>query len=172
MECEQWDWDGGSVGRQVCQGTIGPWPTGAVLSARLNLAETGSTNPTVEIWGRQDGPALAALPPWTRTWAFLPMGPPVPSCVILSHSMMATRHEYVARQTHHHVPRLIMAGASPFSFTACTALSATALNRCDRFLSVCICTCVCGLYICDWKKKLITKLKLIYTHSFNFSEPT
>jgi len=118
VECEQWDWDGGSVSRQVCQGTIGPWPTGAVLSARLNMAETGSTNPIVEIWGRQDGPALAALPPWTRTWAFLPMGPPVPSCVILSHSMMATRHEYVARQTHHHVPRLIMAGAPPLSLPA------------------------------------------------------
>jgi hypothetical protein len=125
-------------------------PYGGCPFGPFNLAETGSTNPIVEIWGRQEGPALAARSPWTRTWAFFPMGPPVPSCVILSHSMMATRHEYVARQTHHHVPRLIIAGSPP-SLSLPALLHSTGATVSYQF---CICTCVSSnsrlqIYFCD-----------------------
>jgi hypothetical protein len=167
--CALWSVSAGTVACSVKTSSMPRhyWacPTAAVLSARLNLAETGSTNPIVEIWVRQDGPAL-----WPRGHVHGPSSPrDGPSSAELrnplAHSMMATRHEYVARQTHHHVPRLIMAPSlllDPPSLSLPALLHSLLLHSTDAtvFLSVCICTCVCivDFVICDWKKKLITRL--------------
>jgi hypothetical protein len=119
--------EGGSVSGQVCQGTIGPGPLGP-----FELVEMGPTNPIVEIWGRQDGPALPV-----HTYMGLTHGPSraEQSCVII----LSVNDGYAARirgpPSHHHVPRRIMPSFSS-TFSAGAGASATVSHR------------FCFLYLC------------------------
>jgi hypothetical protein len=119
------------------------WPTGAVLSARLNLGAKGPTNPIVEIFGDgwQDGPpGRASLPRSVDTYMGPPSRGPPALRVILSPSMMATRQEYVGP------PRRRTSSCSGPNHSASLSLAAlpahpnpittSALNRSDRSLSI------------------------------------
>lgn len=86
--------------------------SGCPLAGPFELVEMGPTNPIVEIWGRQDGPALPV-----HTYMGLTHGPSraEQSCVII----LSVNDGYAARirgpPSNHHVPRRIMLPPLPLS---------------------------------------------------------
>ena len=99
----------------------------------FELGERGPTNPIVEIWGRQDGPAL---PLRGHVHGPSPVGPPLPRCVIPLHDSYAAGIR--GPPGHHHVPLLIIAVL--FHRLACTlyyySSTTSALNWSDSFLTM------------------------------------
>jgi hypothetical protein len=110
--------------------------SGCPLAGPFELVEMGPTNPIVEIWGRQDGPALPV-----HTYMGLTHGPSraEQSCVII----LSVNDGYAARirgpPSHHHVPRRIMPPSLPLSLLLHSAGAGASATVSHRF---CFCTCV------------------------------